>query len=35
MTPFGRFKKLNTEGNLWIYLLDLAKEKPVRKYSLD
>lgn len=29
MTPFERFKKLTTEGNLWIYLLVLAKEEPV------
>lgn len=29
MEPFERFKKLNTEGNLWIYLLALAKEEPV------
>jgi DNA-binding PadR family transcriptional regulator len=26
MEPFERFKKLNTEGNLWIYLLSLGKE---------
>jgi len=26
MTPFERFKKLNTEGNLWIYVLSLGKE---------
>jgi DNA-binding PadR family transcriptional regulator len=30
MTPFERFKKLNTEGNLWIYVLLLGKEKEVR-----
>ncbi|MBC7074128.1 hypothetical protein H5T58_01945 [Candidatus Parcubacteria bacterium] len=27
MTPFERFKKTNTEGNLWIYVLSLAKEE--------
>lgn len=26
MEPFERFKKLNTEGNLWIYVLSLGKE---------
>jgi hypothetical protein len=26
MEPFERFKKLNTEGNLWIYILSLGKE---------
>lgn len=26
MEPFKRFKKLNTEGNLWIYILLLGKE---------
>jgi hypothetical protein len=26
MEPFERFKKLNTEGNLWIYILGLGKE---------
>jgi hypothetical protein len=26
MEPFQRFKKLNTEGNLWIYILGLGKE---------
>jgi len=29
MTPFERFKKLNTEGNLWIYILLLAREEEV------
>jgi len=29
MTPFERFKKLNTEGNLWIYILSLAKEETI------
>ena len=26
MEPFERFKKLNTEGNLWVYILSLGKE---------
>lgn len=26
MEPFERFKKLNTEGNLWVYVLSLGKE---------
>jgi DNA-binding PadR family transcriptional regulator len=26
MQPFERFKKTNTEGNLWIYVLELGKE---------
>lgn len=26
MLPFQRFKKLNTEGNLWVYVLSLGKE---------
>lgn len=26
MQPFERFKKTNTEGNLWIYILELGKE---------
>ncbi len=29
MTPFERFKKLNMEGNLWIYVLSLGKENVV------
>ena len=29
MTPFNRFKQLMTEGNLWIYLLSLGKDKEV------
>lgn len=29
MLPFERYKKLNTEGNLWIYILSLGKEGPV------
>ncbi|MCD6147827.1 hypothetical protein J7J18_00435 [bacterium] len=36
MEPFERFRKLNTEGNLWIYVLALGKddivcEEEVRK----
>lgn len=27
MTPFERFKKLSTEGNLWVYILLLAREE--------
>lgn len=26
MQPFERFKKTNTEGNLWIYILELGRE---------
>jgi DNA-binding PadR family transcriptional regulator len=26
MLPFERFQKLNTQGNLWIYILSLGKE---------
>lgn len=29
MEPFERFKKLNTEGNLWIYILTLGKEQEI------
>jgi len=29
MTPFQRFKKSNTENNLWIYVLSLGREKEV------
>ncbi len=29
MEPFQRFKKSNTEGNLWIYVLSLAKETEI------
>jgi len=29
MLPFERFKKLNTEGNLWVYVLSLGKEKEI------
>lgn len=26
MKPYERFKKLNMEGNLWVYILTLGKE---------
>jgi len=29
MQPYERFKQLNTEGNLWIYVLSLGKEESV------
>jgi len=29
MLPFERFKKLNTEGNLWVYILVLGKGKEI------
>ncbi|KPJ71169.1 hypothetical protein AMJ50_03000 [Parcubacteria bacterium DG_74_3] len=29
MEPFKRFKKLNTEGNLWIYILSLGKQREI------
>lgn len=29
MEPFERFKKTNTEGNLWIYILSLGKEREI------
>ena len=29
MLPFERFKKSNTENNLWIYILSLGKEREV------
>jgi len=29
MKPFERFKKLNTEGNLWVYIMSTAKEKEI------
>ncbi len=29
MKPFERFKKLNTEGILWPYIISLASEKEV------
>ncbi len=34
MEPFERFKKLNTEGNLWIYVLSLGKENVVCEEDL-
>ncbi len=29
MEPFERFKKSNTENNLWIYILTLGKEREI------
>ena len=29
MSPFERFKRTNSEGNLWIYILSLGKEGEV------
>jgi len=29
MQPFERFEESNTEGNLWIYILSLGKEREV------
>ena len=29
MTPIDRFKKTNTEGNLWIYILSLGRGQEV------
>ena len=29
MEPFERFKIANTEGNLWVYILSLAKEQVI------
>jgi CTP-dependent riboflavin kinase len=29
MEPFERFKKLTSEGNLWIYVLLLAREETI------
>jgi len=29
MQPFERFKNFNTEGNLWIYILTLGKEREI------
>lgn len=29
MEPFERFKKSNTEDNLWIYILSLGKEREI------
>ncbi|MFH1657375.1 MAG: hypothetical protein ABH919_02810 [bacterium] len=34
MEPFQRFKKLNTEGNLWVYVLSLGKEGEVREEDI-
>ena len=30
MKPFERFKKSNTENNLWIYILSLGKEREIQ-----
>lgn len=35
MEPFERFKKINTEGNLWIYLLILGKDNKVIEENLE
>jgi DNA-binding PadR family transcriptional regulator len=29
MEPFERLKKLNTEGNLWVYILSLGKQREI------
>jgi len=29
MQPFERFKKSNTENNLWIYILSLGREREI------
>jgi len=29
MTPIERYKQTNSEGNLWIYILSLAKDREV------
>jgi hypothetical protein len=31
MEPFKRFKKSNTENNLWIYILSLGKEREIAR----
>jgi len=31
MEPFERLKKSNTEGNLWIYILLLGKEREIKR----
>jgi DNA-binding PadR family transcriptional regulator len=31
MEPFERFKNSSTNGNIWIYVLSLAEEKPLPK----
>jgi len=34
MLPFQRLQKLNTIGNLWLYILSLAKGAPIYAYRL-
>lgn len=34
MLPFERLRKLNTTGNLWIYILSLLKEKEVYGWEI-
>lgn len=34
MLPFTRLKSSNTIDNLWIYILTIAREKPVYAYEL-
>jgi DNA-binding transcriptional regulator PaaX len=34
MLPIDRFKKTNTEGNLWVYILSLAKDEEVASDTL-
>jgi DNA-binding PadR family transcriptional regulator len=34
MQPIERFKKTATEGNLWIYILTLAKDREVTQDSV-
>ena len=34
MLPFERLQKSNTTDNLWLYILSLAKKRPVYAYKL-
>lgn len=34
MLPFERFKKMNTEGNLWIFILSLGKEELIQTENI-
>ena len=34
MLPSARLQKMNTIGNLWIYILSLLKKRPVYGYEL-
>lgn len=34
MLPFERVEKVNTVGNLWLYILTLAKKRPIYGYEL-